>query len=369
MNSRLYELLQVFSSIHELNDELEIQQTLLQAFPSVLTTVRCSIMLLDEQTDELVLTASVNLPETFLKAIHRIPNGAGSCGDACKNKQLRIISDMQRDKLWQPFLKYSEEANLRSVWSVPITYRDICFGSFGFYDVKVSYPTEDDVMLATWAAKQVAVALYNARFIKRQKQERMDIISSFVHAVERRDFYTYGHSQHVAEYAKVLGEAIGLPEDELDKLYNGGLLHDIGKILIPDRVLLKPGKLTQEEYEIIKEHPIQGVNMIQHIASLQEYLPIVRHHHERLDGKGYPDGLKGENIPLLARIVCIADAFDAMTSKRVYRSNMPFQTALEELVRCSGTQFDPDLVAVFVKIIPEKYPDFKRSARLKTHNS
>jgi putative nucleotidyltransferase with HDIG domain len=362
MISRIYELLQVFTAIHDLQDEIEIQQKLLQALSNVLKTKRCTIMLLDEMADELKLSVSINIPDPYKKVLDRLPNGTGASGYACKYNQLRVVSDMQRDKLWEPYLKYSEAAGLRSVWAVPITYRDIPYGSFAFYDEEIKYPTEEEVMIAMWAAKQIGIAIHNTRRIKQQKQEQMDIISSFVHSVETRDFYTYGHSQHVAEYATVLGEAIGLSMNELDKLYNGGLLHDIGKILIPDAVLLKPGKLTNQEYEIIKGHPVQGVNMIKNIPSLQEYIPIVRSHHERIDGKGYPDGIKGTNIPLLARIVCIADSFDAMTSKRIYRSNMPFEQALEELIRCSGTQFDPDLVSVFVSIIPKKYPDFIRNS-------
>ncbi|UOF91719.1 HD domain-containing protein [Fodinisporobacter ferrooxydans] len=369
MKSLFFNLLHIFAAIHDMNDEEEIQHLLLNGLENVLTTVRCSIMLLDEAKDELVVTAAKHLPEPYIQKTSRVPNGVGACGYACKYNELKIVSDMRRDPLWKPYLSYSEEAKLRAVWCVPITYKNFTYGTLAFYYDQVAYPSEEDVMLATWLARQIAVAIHHVRLQQQRKQEQMDIISSFVQAVEQRDQYTFGHSQHVAEYSKILGEAIGLSKELLDQLFNGGLLHDIGKILTPDRVLLKPGKLSNEEYEIIKKHPVHGENMIKNIPNLKPYLSIVRHHHERMDGQGYPDGLAGNEIPLLARIVCIADSFDAMTSKRVYRTNMPFELAIRELTRCAGTQFDKDLVDVFVKIIPEKFPDFKRHIVNRSHVS
>ncbi|MBQ9267347.1 MAG: HD domain-containing protein [Clostridia bacterium] len=167
-------------------------------------------------------------------------------------------------------------------------------------------------------------------------------------AVDAKDSYTKNHSDRVALYSKLIGEQIGLPEDEMQTLYDGALFHDIGKIGIPDAILQKPGKLTDDEYDDIKNHPSIGAKIIAPAKIFDPIIPIVKHHHERYDGRGYPSGLKGEDIPLLARIVTVADSFDAMTSDRSYRPRFTLEKALDELENGKGTQFDPDLVDAFL---------------------
>jgi GGDEF domain-containing protein len=156
-----------------------------------------------------------------------------------------------------------------------------------------------------------------------------DFIESLVAIIELRDAYTKGHSKRVAQFAQALAEAAGLDPHLCGDLYLAGLVHDIGKIGIPDAVLLKPGKLTPDEYETIKYHSLLSAMIIEPIESLRAVVPLVRHHHERIDGRGYPDGLKGEEIPLGARILAIADVYDALTSSRVYRTGMSHEKAKE----------------------------------------
>src|SRR3989338_7557409 len=175
-----------------------------------------------------------------------------------------------------------------------------------------------------------------------------EAVKAIVSALEAKDPYTYGHSLRVSEYALLMGEALKLGKEDLVTLELGALLHDIGKIGTPDHILLKPGQLKKEEFEIMKKHPVQSAEILSHIELLKEVVPIVKYHQERMDGLGYPDGLKGKQIPLLARAVLIADAFDAMTSDRPYRKALPENTAYEELIRCSGDQFDEELVKIFI---------------------
>lgn len=166
-------------------------------------------------------------------------------------------------------------------------------------------------------------------------------VTAMANAIDSKDNYTHGHSARVAEYSRKLAELSGMSEEECNKVYYSALLHDVGKIGIPDTIINKDGKLTDEEYEIIKSHPVIGEQIL---SSIQEYpyLSIAaHHHHERYDGRGYPDKLKGEDIPLIARIVAVADAYDAMTSMRSYRDAIPQQKVREEIIKCSGTQFDP----------------------------
>jgi len=179
----------------------------------------------------------------------------------------------------------------------------------------------------------------------------LNIIYALAATVDAKDHYTYGHSKKVSEYAVALAEALGLPGDKVTTIRAAALLHDIGKIGVPDSILNKEGTLTEEEWERIKAHPQDGVEILRHVINLVNCLPAILHHHERYDGNGYPSGLKGADIPWEARILAVADTYDAITSLRPYRQRLPSQQALEEIKRCAGTQFDPELVDIFCKMM------------------
>ena len=183
----------------------------------------------------------------------------------------------------------------------------------------------------------------------------LDSIETLRYTVEAKDPYTRGHSDRVAEYSVLIGEKLGLSEQDLRTLRIGGLFHDIGKIGIPDSILLKESKLSDDEYSQIKNHPTIGAHILQNATIFQDILPIVKHHHERYDGKGYPSKLKGEEIPYFARIAAVADTFDAMTSKRTYRNAIPLEEVKEEIKRCEGTQFDPNIAETFLEILNTQY--------------
>ena len=188
---------------------------------------------------------------------------------------------------------------------------------------------------------------------KNEELERayLDTIGILRQTVEAKDPYTRGHSDRVSEYSVLFGKKLGLDEKTLHILKIGGLFHDIGKIGIPDSILLKESKLSDEEYSQIKNHPMIGVHMLGDAAIFTDILPIVKHHHERYDGRGYPSQLVGDDIPYVARIAAVADTFDAMTSKRSYRDSLPIDVVRAEIERCSGTQFDPNIAKVFLDIM------------------
>lgn len=177
-----------------------------------------------------------------------------------------------------------------------------------------------------------------------------EIVEAFTAALDAKHAYTRGHSDRVADITAAMAKQMGLTIAEQDFIHVAGHLHDIGKIGIPDSVLLKPGKLTREEYEIIKLHPEMGGDILIKVKSLKPVVQVVRHHHERWDGSGYPDGLSEWNIPLGARLIAVADAYDAMISYRTYRSQMTQEEALHEIKRCQGSQFDPAVVEAFLKL-------------------
>ena len=182
-----------------------------------------------------------------------------------------------------------------------------------------------------------------------EKLERayLDSIQTLRYTVEAKDPYTRGHSDRVSKYSVLIGKYLGLSDTDLKTLEVGGLFHDIGKIGIPDSILLKESKLTDDEYSQIKNHPSIGAHILCNAEVFQDIIPNVKHHHERFDGTGYPGKLKGNDIPYLARIAAVADTFDAMTSRRTYRDPLSLDVVKAEIERCSGTQFDPEIAKVF----------------------
>jgi putative two-component system response regulator len=190
-------------------------------------------------------------------------------------------------------------------------------------------------------------------------EEAREVIIALAAAIDQRDPYTAGHSERVSYYAEMLGAAVGLSSEEREILRYGGLFHDIGKIAIRDDVLLKPGKLTPEEYREIQRHPVAGRDLLKNMRTLESAMPVVYHHHERYDGSGYPEGLKGESIPLLARVASIADVYDALTTKRPYREALTRAQALELMQdECKKGWHDPTLFGLFLGLIEARPEGF-----------
>lgn len=225
----------------------------------------------------------------------------------------------------------------------------------------ITKPFNFDVLLITiensLRKKDLERQLNDYRANLEQKvKEQTDIINSMyvrsidamIKALEAKDFYTRGHSQRVTLYSMAIAAEMGLEGQELENLRRASVLHDLGKIGVREAVLNKPGKLTEDEFAEIVRHPETAVRILEPIPFFRPLLPAILHHHERFDGKGYPAHLAGSNIPLLSRIMAIADTFDAMTSTRAYRKALPVADAITEVRRCAGTQFDPDIVPAFL---------------------
>lgn len=182
----------------------------------------------------------------------------------------------------------------------------------------------------------------------------MSLVRAMVNALDAKSPWTRGHSERVADYAERIAQEMGLDENKIKCCSLAGLLHDIGKLGTYDYLLNKPDSLTNEEIEIIRKHPLKGAEILQDIKQLKEIIPYIRHHHERIDGKGYPDGLKGEDIPLIARILHVADSFDAMTSCRPYRPTPNIEYAVNAFLTYRGSQFDPQIVTTFLNILKKE---------------
>ncbi|MEW6515742.1 MAG: HD domain-containing phosphohydrolase [candidate division FCPU426 bacterium] len=211
--------------------------------------------------------------------------------------------------------------------------------------------TEQDFQFLTTLVNQASIAIENAQLYDELQDHFADTIRALVTAMEAKDAYTYGHSDRVTQYSLMIAGQLGLSELDVRELEYTALLHDIGKIGIAEEILRKPGKLDQHEWSVVKKHTILGSTIVRPIKFLNRGEETVRHHHEWFNGSGYPDGLKGEDIPLFSRIIAVADAFDAMISERPYRSSMTEAAAMHELSKCSGEQFDPTVVATFTRAL------------------
>lgn len=210
--------------------------------------------------------------------------------------------------------------------------------------------TENELYYADAIAASVAVGIETAQLVEQQREQFIQTVTTLARAVECRDQYTGDHTKRVTDYSLMLADELKLSPNEKYQIQIGTPLHDIGKIGIDDAVLRKPGKLTDGEFEHMKSHTVKGAVMLDNMVHLGPMIPIVRHHHERWDGSGYPDRLKHDQIPLIARIVCVADAFDAMTSNRPYRPAMPADRAFLELIGKAGAHFDPNCVYAFLRL-------------------
>jgi len=229
------------------------------------------------------------------------------------------------------------------VVTASIVYRDHCF-------------TDKDIYYMNFITQKAASAIENIALYENIYDNLFSTLYAFVAALEARDSYTRRHSTRVAEVSYVVGKTMGCSEEELDVLSFAGQLHDIGKIGIRDDILLKPGRLTDDEFEKIKEHPAIGADIVGKLGLWDREQDIIRHHHEYFDGKGYPDGLKGDSIPKLSRILSVADAFDAMSSDRAYRKKMEKDKVVAIIKGGSGTQFDPQVVEAFLTVVDDVWP-------------
>jgi len=241
--------------------------------------------------------------------------------------------------------------DLASVAGVPLTIRSNVFGVLlAALKTDSGELTEKDLYYLSFMARSAAGAIENLALYENIYQNLFSTLYAFVNAIEARDRYTRQHSNRVTRFALILGKALGCSSEELDILNFAGHLHDIGKIGIRDDILLKPGKLSAEEFEKIKEHPVIGANILKQLGFWERERRIILHHHERYDGTGYPVGLEKDEIPFLARILSVADVYDALSSDRAYRKKMEDSQVLRILREGSGTQFDPDIIAVFFKL-------------------
>lgn len=267
---------------------------------------------------------------------------------------------VRRFQLGRPGVRFrlpaqtAEGAAFRSLLLYPLKRQGELLGLLGVGSRDAEAFTEEHRRVLSTLASSVSVALSNAEAYRELRELNIQTIAALINAVEARDPHTRGHSERVGRYAAAIARKMGLPEPQVEACQVGGLLHDIGKIGISDAILYKPGQLTDDEHESMKEHPAIGARIVSGIEQLAHVVPIIYAHQERYDGSGYPQGLAGEAIPLEARIVAVADAFEAMTAERPYKPAMPAEDALRVLLVGAGTRWDPHVVDALVRVVREE---------------
>jgi len=248
------------------------------------------------------------------------------------------------------FFPMSCDGKLKSIF-IPTCFQKNCIGLLGLVinaSCENEFKEKRDFLMSLVDQAAITVAFCQSQYkIRQYKHEAINAISAVIEAL---DTYTRDHSRNVANYSLLLAEELHLTPKQIETVYYGALFHDIGKIGISLSILRKKGPLSDDEYEIMKEHPVKGSAILSHIADFKEYLPIILHHHEMFQGGGYPDGLTGEQIPFGARLVSIVDAYDAITTNRAYRKAQGCKTAIDVIIKNAPKQFDPKIVEAFVRV-------------------
>jgi HD-GYP domain-containing protein (c-di-GMP phosphodiesterase class II) len=330
-------------------DHLEVRRMAMEAACQLMEAEVASLLLLDSGTKKLYFEVALGDNEDTLKMI-TLDLGKGIAGWVAKQGKPLIVNHPEKDPRFLKEIDGKTKFKTRNLVCVPIKVKKKVIGVLEAVNKRGGEGfNKDDLSLFSSLADQVAIALDNARLYHDLEETFFETAESLAEAIEKRDPYTGGHTKRVGEYSLAIAKYLKLNRMERKWLKIASALHDIGKIGIEDRILRKPQQLNHDEFDAIKLHSNMGADILKHIRQLKEIIPGVKYHHEKMNGKGYPEGLKGEKIPILAKIVAVADTYDAMTTDRPYRAALPRETAIKELRKCAGTQFDRKVVEAFIQ--------------------
>lgn len=320
----------------------EVGSMMLEQALYLIKADNASVALLDEN-DKLQELAGIGCADSQQR--HRgVMQVTDIAADVIKQGRAEIVNDVQQDRRFIA----NATTPVSSLMCAPLKVKDKVIGVITISTEAPHTYTADELKMLSSLAVQAASVIENATLYDQLHDTFFSTVNVLAETIEMRDHYTGGHTRRVRDVSIAIGKNMGLDSDDLETLRLAASLHDIGKIGIDDAILRKPGRLSSEEFDQIKRHPEYGGEILQHVRGLRHIVPIVRGHHERYDGKGYPDGLKGQEIHLLARIIAVADAFDAMISHRPYRRALPLDVALAELNDNKGAQFDPHCTAALL---------------------
>ena len=346
---RLALLSQLSQILNSTLDTKEIRRRAMEAATQLMKAEVGSLLLVHEEKRHLYFEVALGEREKDIKTIF-LKFGEGIAGWVAQHGKPLIVNSPKKDRRFFKGVDERTEFKTRNIICVPVRVKEKTVGVLEAINKKGKGRfNQEDLSLLTSLADQVAIALDNSRLYQELEEMFFQTAESLADAIEKRDSHTGGHTRRVTFYSQAIAKYLQLTPSERKWVKITSVLHDIGKIGIEDDILKKPKALSPEEFHIIKRHSNMGAEIIEHIRQLKEIIPGVKYHHEQVDGKGYPDGLRGEDIPILAKIVAVSDTYDAMTTDRPYRKAMDKKMAIDELKRCSGTQLDKDVVEAFIQ--------------------
>ncbi len=328
-------------------DMNEVQRRTIDAAMRLVNAEAASFMRVAPDTGDLYFDVALGDAGERVRTV-RLKAGEGIAGQVAQTGVPILVQDVTDDYRFSKRADRLSGFTTRSILCVPVTLKGARIGVLQAVNKRKGKFSKIDLEGLSALASQVAIAVENNRLYHELHDTFLNTASALGDAIEAKDAYTAGHTRRVMEYSLIVARKMNLTPAELDALNLAAALHDIGKIGIEDCILRKPGRLDPEEMRIMKTHSLIGARIVENIPQLRAIVPGIRYHHERYDGNGYPDGLRGEAIPTMARIIAVCDTFDAMTSDRPYRKGLPVETAIQELRRYAGTQFDPEVVDLFV---------------------
>jgi HD-GYP domain-containing protein (c-di-GMP phosphodiesterase class II) len=346
---RLSLLSQLSQILNSTLDHQEVRRRAMEAATQLMKAEVGSLLLVDEEKQQLYFEVALGDKGETVKTIS-LNMGEGIAGWVAQNGKPLIVNDPKKDPRFFKGVDERTEFKTRNIICVPVKVKEKVIGALEAINKRKREDfDQEDLSLFISLADQVAIALDNARLYQELEEMFFQTAESLADAIEKRDPYTGGHTKRVTLFSLATAKYLPLNPSERKWLKIASVLHDIGKIGIEDQILRKPDLLNPEEFSAIKRHSDMGVEIIEHIRQLKDIIPGVKYHHEQVNGKGYPEGLKGESIPILAKIVAVADTYDAMTTDRPYRKAMERETAIQELKRCAGVQFDSEVVKAFIQ--------------------
>lgn len=360
LNKKIKELSILYSisdSMNSVRDRREIFDKILEMAAEITSSQKVSLMFLDREKGLLAIVAAKGIKEDLISDV-QLYLGEGIAGKVALSGKYMLVEDIHNS----PYTLHEIGGNCRgnSLIAIPLMIREEIFGVLSVTEKKDgSRYTEEEVSLLLTLAEKAALSMENYALYENIYDNLIATLQSLVTSLEAKDTYTMNHSLRVTELSINIAREMNCSSREIESLKFSASLHDIGKIGIKDSVLVKPGKLSKEEFDHIKDHTVIGENIVKPLGLSTEERAVIRNHHERWDGKGYPDGLQKEETPLLARILSVADSFDAMSSDRPYRKAKNLKESLEELVKCSGSQFDAKIVEAFMQSILRKTEDYQ----------
>lgn len=359
------ELLTSLLTIHEIGivnagqiKKEEFYQTVVESACDLISSPRGSLMIHDPVTDELRIAASRNISREVIETT-RIKPGLGIAGRAFQTGETIFVTDPAQNNQYKDFIGKEEQKD--PFIAIPLKLKEKPFGVLNLHlSREKELFTDYDLKFLTLLAGETAITLENIKLYESLENFYLEMVQTLARVIDAKDSYTGDHAGRARQKARRLAEELHMPAQMLRYVEYAALLHDIGKIGIDGAILSKPGKLMNEEYEEIKKHPAIGYQILSPIHFLGPVSQMVLYHQEWFNGMGYPEGLKGEEIPLGARIVATIDAWDAMRSDRPYRKALSVEIAEDQLVKGSGRQFDPDVVKAFLKLEKAGWPEFDK---------